>query len=394
MADALPTPERVVVCRPDVPRAEDNAVLADVFVESHVETQSAVTDALDAALDTAVPVDCVLVCGSLYTVREARTRWSRLDIPKEIDGVDDTRWALKGTHVTDAGTYRMHGKAVHRALKTRVRPRQAQYLKEELLSLGGEFDTEEAAVRRAEEMVAEGVDIIDVGGESTRPGVEPVSIEDERERVVPVVKSISEFDALVSVDTRKAAVARTAPDAGADIINDISGLADPEMRFVAADYDCPLVVMHSIDTPVDPVADIEYDDVVVDTIHELRERVLLAEKARLDREQIIVDPGIGFGKCRRENFAVLGRLGEFRALDCPILFGHSHKSMFDLGGSAAIHYYNPIPIMESEAFGIGSTSVVNVDTTLSFSLMLDKRDLLPERQLQRHDRSGRVALRA
>jgi dihydropteroate synthase len=420
MADALPTPERVVACRPDVPRAEDNAVLAGVFEDSHVETQSDVTDALRAAMEGAGPDDCVLVCGSLYAVREARTRWSRLDIPKEIDGLDDARRALKDTHVTDAGTYRMRGKAVHRALKTRVRPRQAQYLKEELLSLGGEcalsglndqdeesldvlmlgtlaqfkrlteklaaqpyglepladgirealsigvestsrgypweegtavmgilnvtpdsfhdggeFDSKGAAVRRAETMVEEGVDIIDVGGESTRPGAEPVSVEDERERVVPVIEHISEFDPMIAVDTRKAAVARAALDAGADIINDVSGLDDPEMRFVAAEHDCPLVVMHSIATPVDPDADPEYDDVVEDTIRELRERVLLAEKAGLDRENIIVDPGIGFGKDRIENFAILGRLSEFEALDCTVLVGHSHKSMFDLVGSAA-----------------------------------------------------------
>jgi dihydropteroate synthase len=420
MVDALPTPDSVVACRPDVPRAEDSTVLAEVFKSSRVETRSDVTDALRAAMERADPDDCVLVCGSLYTVREARTRWSRLDIPKEIDGLDDARRALKGTHVTDAGTYRMRGKAVHRALKTRVRPRQAQYLKEELLSLdgecsisglndqdeeyldvlmlgtlaqfkrlteklaaqpyglepladgirealsigvetakqgypweagtavmgilnvtpdsfhdGGEFNSEEAAVRRAEEMVAEGADIIDVGGESTRPGAEPVSVEEERERVVPVIERSSEFDAMIAVDTRKAAVARAALDAGADIINDVSGLDDPEMRFVAAECDCPLVVMHSIDTPVDPDSTPEYDDVVEDTIRELRERVLLAEKAGLDRKKIIVDPGIGFGKSRRENFEILGRLGEFAALDCPVLFGHSHKSMFDLVGSAA-----------------------------------------------------------
>ncbi len=424
MADALPTPDHVVTCQPDVPRAEDRDVLTGVFegaVETRsIEAQSDVTDALETAIAAAEPDDCVLVCGSLYTVREARTHWSRLDIPKEVDNLDDARHALKRTHVTDAGTYRMRGKAVHRVLKTRVRPRQAQYLKEELLSLGGEcavsglnaqneefldvvmmgtlaqfkrlteklaaqpyglgplatgirgalsigvssrsrgypweertavmgilnvtpdsfhdggeFDSTEAAVRQAEEMVDEGVDIIDVGGESTRPGAEPVSATDERERVVPVIERIADLDCLLSIDTRKAAVARAALDAGADIVNDVSGLEDPEMRFVAAEYDCPLIVMHSIDTPVDPDSSPEYDDVVEDTIRELRELVLLAERAGLDRKNTIIDPGIGFGKSRKENFEILGRMGEFRALDCPILFGHSHKSMFDLVGSDA-----------------------------------------------------------
>lgn len=421
MAAALPTPDHVIACQPDVQRAEDRDVLASVFEDTaHVETQSDVTDALTTALAAAEPDDCVLVCGSLYTVREARTHWSRLEIPKEIDSLADARRTLKNCHVTDAGTYRMRGKATHRVLKTRVRPRQAQYLKEELLSLGGEcalsglndqneefldvimmgtlaqfkrltekldaqpyglgplatrirnslsigtspeergypwekhtavmgilnvtpdsfhdggeFDSEDTAVRRAKEMVDAGADIIDIGGESTRPGAEPITEAEERERVIPVIERIADLDCLLSIDTRKAAVARAALDAGVDILNDVSGLCDPEMRFVAAEYDCPLIVMHSINTPVDPDSSPEYDDVVEDTIKELRELVLRAERAGLDREQIIIDPGIGFGKSKRENFEILGRLSEFRALDCPILFGHSHKSMFDLVDSEA-----------------------------------------------------------
>jgi dihydropteroate synthase len=106
------------------------------------------------------------------------------------------------------------------------------------------------------------------------------------------------------------------------------------MRLVAAEYDVPIVVMHSIETPVDPDTEVEYDDVVRDTIDALAERVLLARKAGLDRSQIIVDPGLGFGKTRHENFELLGRLGEFTALGCPVLVGHSHKSMFDLVGYA------------------------------------------------------------
>jgi len=124
-------------------------------------------------------------------------------------------------------------------------------------------------------------------------------------------------------------VAEAALDAGADIVNDVSGLDDPEMRFVAADHDAPLVVMHSIDTPVVPGRDVQYDDVVEDVLAALSERVLLAEKAGLDREKIIVDPGLGFGKSAAESFELLGRVGEFEALDCPVLVGHSHKSMFE-----------------------------------------------------------------
>ena len=134
---------------------------------------------------------------------------------------------------------------------------------------------------------------------------------------------------LISIDTRKAAVARAAVEAGADILNDVSGLEDPEMRFVAADEGVPLVVMHSIDTPVVPGRGTHYDDVMEDVIRELRERVLLAEQAGLDRREIIVDPGLGFGKSAAENFELLGRVDELHALGCPVLVGHSHKSMYD-----------------------------------------------------------------
>lgn len=195
---------------------------------------------------------------------------------------------------------------------------------------GGRYEAIDAALDRAERLIDAGADIVDVGGESTRPGAEPVPVDDEIERVVPIVEALADADVAVSVDTRKAAVARAALDAGADILNDVSGLEDPEMRLVAAEYDVPVVVMHSIHTPVDPDADVEYDDVVTDTIDALAEQVLLAEKAGLDRSQIIVDPGLGFGKSITENFELLGRLDEFRSLGCPVLVGHSRKSMFRL----------------------------------------------------------------
>ncbi|MFB6102685.1 MAG: dihydropteroate synthase [Haloplanus sp.] len=193
---------------------------------------------------------------------------------------------------------------------------------------GGDFFDPDAAVDRAETMVAAGVDVIDVGGESTRPGADPVPVEREIERVRPVIEALDDLDVSVSIDTRKAEVGRAALEAGADILNDVTGLADPEMRFLAAEFDVPVVVMHSIDAPVVPGKTVTYDDVVSDVIDELEERVALAERAGLDREQIIVDPGLGFGKDAVENFELLDRLGELRALGCPILVGHSHKSMF------------------------------------------------------------------
>ncbi|GAA0246428.1 dihydropteroate synthase [Haladaptatus pallidirubidus] len=423
MADALPTPDRAVACHPNIDRAEDVEVIARAFEEQgagEVVRVSSVESALENAFDTAGEDDLILVTGSLFAVAEARTRWTRAEIPKRIGNLEEAREALEGTHVTKPGVWRMRGKAVHHVLKTRVQVRQAQYIKEEMLSLGGEcaqsglndrddenidvllmgtlaqykrlaekldgqpyglsvfadelrdtlgiqrgerehgypwegrtavmgilnvtpdsfhdggqYEAREDAVERAQEMVESGADIIDIGGESTRPGADEISNEEEIERIVPVIEEISDLDAMVSVDTRKADVARAALEAGADIVNDVSGLADPEMRFVAAEYDAPLVVMHSLDAPVVPDHVVEYDDVVEDVIAELEERVLLAEKAGLDRSKIIVDPGLGFGKRAAENFELLGRTGEFHGLDCPVLIGHSHKSMFGLIGSEA-----------------------------------------------------------
>ena len=420
IAATLSAADHVIACRPNVDRAESPEVLAgavDGAIDAEIETRSDVAGAVGMALDAAGESDAVLVTGSLYAVREARTRWDRAMVPKEVDSIAEANATLDAAHVTGAGAWRMRGKAVHRVLRTRVQPRQAQYLKEELLSLGGEcavsglndqdeervdcvlmatmaqfkrladkldgqpyglaafseelrealdiqqpaatsdypwsdgtavmgilnitpdsfhdggeYNAVEDAVARAETMVADGADILDIGGESTRPGAEPVPTAEEIDRVVPVIEALSEVDVAISVDTRKAAVARAALDAGADILNDVSGLEDPEMRLVAAEYDVPVVVMHSIETPVDPDSDIHYDDVVEDCIDQLTERVLLAEKAGLDREQILVDPGIGFGKSPAESFELLDRIGEFRALGCPILVGHSHKSLFGLVG--------------------------------------------------------------
>lgn len=200
---------------------------------------------------------------------------------------------------------------------------------------GGEYYDLDDAVKQADAMAQAGADIIDVGGESTRPGADPVSIEEEIERVVPVIEAVSQVDALVSVDSRRATVAEAALDAGADILNDVTGLEDPEMRFLAADRDVPVVVMHSVDAPVVPGRHVEYDDVVADVMCDLQERILMAEKAGVPRENVIVDPGLGFGKSPAESFELLDRTREFRALGCPVLIGHSHKSMFERAGGTA-----------------------------------------------------------
>jgi len=200
---------------------------------------------------------------------------------------------------------------------------------------GGRYDRLDDAVDRAREMVAAGADVIDVGGESTRPGADPVTVAEEIDRVVPVIDRLVDLDVPVSVDTRKAAVAEAALAAGADVVNDVSGLEDPEMRFVVADHDATLLLMHSVSAPVDPGRNPTYDDVVEDVIGDLAERILFAERAGIDRDRIVVDPGCGFGKAPAESFALIDRLPEFRALGCPVMVGHSRKSMFaDVAGDA------------------------------------------------------------
>jgi dihydropteroate synthase len=171
-----------------------------------------------------------------------------------------------------------------------------------------------AAVRHGVAMVEEGADIIDVGGESTRPGAEPVPLEEELRRVVPVVRELAAaVDVPISVDTYKAAVAREALAAGATMVNDISGMRfDPGMAEVVAKSGAGVVLMHILGTPRDMQVDPHYDDVMMEI--------------GVERERIVVDPGIGFGKTREHNLEIIRRLGELRSLGMPILLGVSRKS--------------------------------------------------------------------
>jgi dihydropteroate synthase len=192
---------------------------------------------------------------------------------------------------------------------------------------GGEYLDPAAAIERGRELVAAGASVVDVGGESTRPGADPVSAAIERDRILPVLEGLSGLDATLSVDTRKPAVAAAAVDAGAEMINDVTGLADAAMRRVVADAGVEAVLMHSLSAPVEPDRTWHTDAVVEDVFEALTERVLLAERAGIDRSQLVVDPGLGFGKEPRGSFALLDRLGEFRALGTRVMVGHSRKSM-------------------------------------------------------------------
>ena len=432
MVRSLPAVDRVVLAEPDVSRAADADLLAATFdraTDATITQAGSVLDALDAALSTADPEECVLVSGSLYAVAEARDRFTRTITPVRTDGLARARALMEQVDVPASERRRNAGRLVHRTVRFHARRDDATTLKEAMLSLGGyccvsgiesahehvevvvtgtleqfrglldvlaetggehrhlagqlrgaladvlpadapdsgpgavsvpevgsvpraypwadgpavmgilnvtpdsfhdggEYQLTETAVAHAEGMVDAGATIIDIGGESTRPGADPVPPETERDRVVPVVEELADLDAMLSVDTRKPAVARAALDAGADIVNDVTGLADAEMRQVVAERDVPVVVMHSLSVPVDPDREYAYGDVVADVIERLSERLLLADRAGIARSKVVVDPGLGFGKSAAESFELLNRLEEFRALECPVLVGHSHKSMF------------------------------------------------------------------
>ena len=187
---------------------------------------------------------------------------------------------------------------------------------------GGKFNEIDLAVKRVEEMIKEGADIIDVGGESTRPNFKVVDVEDEINRVVPIIKAIkANFDIPVSIDTYKAKTAEAAINAGADIINDIWGFKkDKYMASVAAKYNVPCILMHNRE-------DKPYEDLMKDVNKDLLESVNIAINAGVKEENIILDPGIGFAKTYEENLIVMKNLKDIKYLGYPVLLGTSRKSM-------------------------------------------------------------------
>ncbi len=193
---------------------------------------------------------------------------------------------------------------------------------------GGRHAEAASAMAHALRLVSDGADLIDVGGESTRPGAADVPPDVEIGRVVPVIAGLraAGCTAPISVDTRKADVARAALDAGADLVNDVSGLADPAMAGVVRDRRCPIVLMHMRGTPADMTAHAVYDDVVTDVRRELGATLARAVAAGIPEERIVLDPGIGFAKGARQSVAILARLGELRTLGRPLLVGPSRKS--------------------------------------------------------------------
>lgn len=193
---------------------------------------------------------------------------------------------------------------------------------------GGKFNTTASALARVQYLVDAGADIIDIGGQSTRPGAGDISPEEELNRVLPVLQALgSNFPVPISVDTTRAAVARAAVKAGADMVNDISGgTFDPQMLSVVAELKVPIVLMHSRGTPQTMQQLTEYGDLIGEIYQFLESRIAAARSCGVERSNIIIDPGIGFAKTYNQNLEIFRRLSEFSTLGVPILVGPSRKS--------------------------------------------------------------------
>ena len=235
---------------------------------------------------------------------------------------------------------------------------------------GGLFLDADAAIAHGRQLVAEGADVLDVGGESTRPGAAAVTADEELSRVAPVVEALAgDAGASVSIDTSKLAVAAAALEAGATMVNDVTALrAEPELAALCADRGCELVLMHMLGDPRTMQEDPRYDDVVDDVRAFLSERIEFATAAGIEEERIWVDPGIGFGKTVEHNLELHRRLGELRELGRPIVFGSSRKSF--LG-----------KLTGAEADGrLGGTIASNVIAFAHGAEMLRVHDVRPVRE--------------
>ena len=198
---------------------------------------------------------------------------------------------------------------------------------------GGKFFSPEVAISHASKLITQGADIIDIGGESTRPGAKLVSESEELKRVIPVIEKIRTDNPtiLISIDTTKASVAKHAIEAGADIINDVSGLSfDNNMIGIVESFNVPVVIMHMKGNPQNMQLNPKYKDIVNEILDFFKMKIKIAIQSGINRSMIILDPGIGFGKTVEHNFELLSRLNEFNVLELPIMIGPSRKSFIGI----------------------------------------------------------------
>ena len=198
---------------------------------------------------------------------------------------------------------------------------------------GGKFFSPEVAISHASKLITQGADIIDIGGESTRPGAKQVSESEELKRVIPVIEKIRTDNPtiLISIDTTKASVAKHAVEAGADIINDVSGLSfDNNMIGIVESFNIPVVIMHMKGNPQNMQLNPKYKDIVNEILDFFKMKIKIAIQSGINRSMIILYPGIGFGKTVEHNFELLSRLNEFNVLELPIMIGPSRKSFIGI----------------------------------------------------------------
>jgi len=197
---------------------------------------------------------------------------------------------------------------------------------------GGKYLEKNTAINHALEMIDEGADIIDIGGESTRPFSDPVSLKEEISRVIPVIEGIrKESDVCISIDTTKSQVATAALNSGASVINDVSAMeVDPLMVDVALKFDCPLIIMHMKGTPKNMQDDPQYESLISDIKDYLLDRIDFIISKGINPKKIVIDPGIGFGKTVENNFEIINNLKHFTSMDFPVLLGASRKSFIGI----------------------------------------------------------------
>ncbi|WP_457623565.1 dihydropteroate synthase [Persephonella sp.] len=251
---------------------------------------------------------------------------------------------------------------------------------------GNYYKKPEKSVERIKEMLDEGADIIDIGGESTRPGAEPVPEEEELERVIPVISLARKElgnDFLISIDTYKSSVAEAALNEGADIVNDISGMTfDERMINVVSKYDCPIILNHTKGKPDTMQKDVYYDDVVLDISEFFRNQINKGLQKGIRKDRFIIDPGIGFGKNVEHNVEIIKRLKEFKFLGLPVMIGISRKSFVGKILKSLLSK-DGMPSPEERVFGgLGATALAvlngvhivrthDVKETVEFLIMID-----------------------